>query len=181
MGEATPVLPYSTDVEIRYGAPVAGAEKEVLAGFLDHYRRAMLEVCAGLSEEGLRRSVVPSGTTLLGIVKHLAYVERGWFQENVANEPFDYPFPEDDPDADFRIGDDETSEQIFELYRAACERSRAALAAASLDDPILNPKRSRDYNVRWVVVHMIEETARHVGQADIIREQIDGLTEVGYS
>jgi uncharacterized damage-inducible protein DinB len=168
-------------MEIRYGAPVAGAEKEVLAGFLDHYRHALLETCSGLSEEDLRRSVVPSGTTLLGILKHLAYVERGWFQEMVANEPFDYPFPEDDPDADFRVEDGETSEEIFELYRAACERSRAALAAASLDDPVLNPKRSRDFNVRWVVVHMIEETARHVGQADIIREQLDGRTGVGYA
>jgi uncharacterized damage-inducible protein DinB len=168
-------------MEKRYGAPVAGGEKEVLAGFLDHYRATMLEVCAGLSDEDLRRSVVPSGTTLLGIVKHLAYVERGWFQENVANEPFDYPFdPDDDPDADFRIEPGETSEEIFELYRAACERSRAALAAASLDDPVLNPNRSRDFNVRWVVVHMIEETARHAGQADIIREQLDGRTEVGY-
>ena len=168
-------------MEKRYGAPVAGQEKEVLAGFLDHYRAAMLGVCQGLSDEDLRRSVVPSVTTLLGIVKHLAYVERGWFQENVANEPFDYPFPEDDPDADFRVENDETADEIFELYRAACERSREALAMASLDDPILNPKRSRDYNVRWVVVHMIEETARHVGQADIIREQLDGRTGFGYA
>jgi uncharacterized damage-inducible protein DinB len=168
-------------MEKGYGAPVAGGEKEVLAGFLDHYRATMLAICGGLSEEDLRRSLVPSGTTLLGIVKHLAYVERGWFQEHVANEPFDYPFDDDDPDGDFHVGDDETSEDVFELYRAACERSREALAAASLDDPILNPKRSRDFNVRWVVVHMIEETARHVGQADIIREQLDGRTEFGYA
>lgn len=168
-------------MEIAYGAPVAGAEKEVLAGFLDHYRATMLGICQGLSEKDLKRSVVPSGTSLLGIVKHLAYVERGWFQENVANEPFDYPFDdEDDPDVDFRVEEGETSEEIFELYRAACDRSRRALAEASLDDMIENPKRSRDFNVRWVVVHMIEETARHVGQADIIREQLDGRTGFGY-
>ena len=169
-------------MEKRYGAPVAGAEKEVLAGFLDHYRATVLELCRGLSEEDLRRSLVASGTTLLGIVKHLAYVELGWFVENVANEPVDYPFDDEvDPGADFRGGDDETAEEIFELYRSACERSRAALAAVSLDDPIRNPERSRDYNVRWVVGHMIEETARHAGQMDIIREQLDGRTEVGYS
>lgn len=169
-------------METRYGAPVAGGEKEVLAGFLDHYRATIFEICRGLSDDDLRRAVVPSGTSLLGIVKHLAYVERGWFQENVANEPFDYPFdPDDDPDADFRIEPDETSEEIFELYRSACERSRRALAEASLDDPVENPRRSRDYNVRWVVVHMIEETARHAGHADIIREQLDGRTGAGYA
>ena len=169
-------------MEKRYGAPVAGGEKEVLAGFLDHYRATLLEICNGLSEDDLRRPVVQSGTTLLGIVKHLAYVERGWFQENVANEPFEYPFDIDaDPEADLRVEEDESAEEIFELYRAACERSRRALAEASLDDPVLNPKRSRDYNVRWVVVHMIEETARHAGHADIIREQIDGRSGTGYS
>lgn len=169
-------------MERAYGAPVAGAEKEVLTGFLDHYRRTILAICEGLSEEDLRRSVVPSGTTLLGIVKHLAYVELGWFVENVANEPVEYPFDlDDDPEADMRADDDETSEEIFELYRACCDRARAALDAASLDDPVLSPKRSRDYNVRWVLVHMIEETARHAGHMDIIREQLDGRTGVGYS
>ena len=152
----------------------------MLAGFLDHYRATVLELCLGLSEEDLRRSVVPSGTTLLGIVKHLAYVELGWFTENVANQPVDYPFEENDLDADFHVDDAETADEIFDLYRAACERSRAALGAASLDDLVENPKRSRDYNIRWVVVHMIEETARHAGHMDIIREQLDGRTSVGY-
>lgn len=168
-------------MEKRYGAPVGGAEKEVLEGFLDHYRSVVLELCRGVSEEDLRRSVVPSGTTLLGIVKHLAYVELGWFVENVANEPVHYPFDDDDPDADLRVEDDETSEEIFELYRTCCDQARAALAAASLDDPVPNPERSRDYNVRWVVVHMIEETARHAGHMDIIREQLDGRTGAGYA
>lgn len=167
-------------VQTRYGAPVAGTEKEVLGGFLDHYRRTLLEICEGLTEEQLRRPMVPSGTSLLSIVKHLAFVERGWFQESVANEPFDYPFDTEDPDADFRIEADETAEDIFALYQQACERSREALQAASLDDMVQNPDRSADYNVRWVVVHMIEETARHTGHADIIREQLDGRTEVGY-
>ncbi|MGH2735309.1 MAG: DinB family protein [Actinomycetota bacterium] len=164
----------------RYGTPVAGTEKEVLAGFLDHYRRTLLEVCSGLPDEQLRRQMVPSGTSLLGLVKHLAYVERGWFQESVANEPFDYPFPPDDTDADFRIGEDESAAEIFDLYESACRRSREALEAASLDDLVQNPDRRMDYNVRWVVMHMIEETARHVGHADILREQIDGRTGAGY-
>ncbi len=169
-------------MQTRYGAPVAGDEKAILSGFLDHYRQTLLDICSGLSEEQLRRSVVPSGTSLLGIVKHLAYVERGWFQEVVGNEPYDYKFDvEDDPDADFRIEDHESAEEIFELYRAACDRSRRALAEASLDDLVEFPHRSADYNVRWVVVHMLEETARHAGHADIIREQLDGRTGAGYT
>ena len=164
----------------RYGAPVAGEEKEVLGGFLDHYRQTVLDICEGLSDEELRRPMVPSGTSLLGMVKHLAYDERGWFQESVANEPFDYPFDTSDPDADLRVDEGETSEEIFKLYRDACDRSRRALEEASLDDMVQNPDRSADYNVRWVVVHMIEETARHAGHADILRELIDGKTGAGY-
>lgn len=106
----------------------------MLGGFLDHYRQTLLDICDGLSEEQLRRPMVPSGTSLLSIVKHLAYVERGWFQEAIANEPYQYPFDTDDPDAEFRIEDVETSDDIFELYRQACARSREALEAASLDD-----------------------------------------------
>ena len=140
----------------------------------------MLENCEGLSEEEVRQPMVPSGTSLLGMVKHLAYVERGWFQENVANERFDYPFDTSDPEADMRAEEDETSEEIFELYRDACDRSRRALEDASLDDMVQNPDRSADYNVRWIVVHMIEETARHAGHADILRELIDGKTGAGY-
>jgi uncharacterized damage-inducible protein DinB len=167
-------------MEVRYGAPVAGSEKEVLAGFLDHYRRMILDVCSGLTEEQLRAPMVASGTSLLGMVKHLAFVERGWFQETVAGEKSDLFYDESDPEMDFRIEDDETSEDIFEMYRNACERSRRALDEAELDDMVRGTRRSRDYNVRWVAMHMLEEIARHVGHADILREQIDGRTGTGY-
>jgi uncharacterized damage-inducible protein DinB len=167
-------------MEKRYGVPVAGNEKEVLAGFLDHYRQTLLEICDGLTEEQLRRSMVPSGTSLLGLIKHLAYVEYGWFHETIGNEKFDYPFDTDDPDVDFRIEDGETAQQIFDLYGTACDRSRQVLANVSLDDMVQSPQRRADYNVRWVVVHMIEETARHAGHADILREQLDGTTGKGY-
>lgn len=164
----------------RYGAPVSGDEKQVLAGFLDHYRKVLLDICDGLSDEDLRRSFVPSGTSILGMIKHLAYVERGWFQEAVAGGDVDYPFGDDDPEGDFRIEPEETTQQILDLYRAECDKSRAILEAASLDAISPHPQRSDDYNVRWIVVHMIEETARHAGHADIIRELIDGKTETGY-
>lgn len=167
-------------MEERYGAPVSGDEKQVLGGFLGHYRATLLGICQGLSDEDLRRSFVPSGTSLLGMVKHLAYVERGWFQEGIGNGVAEYPFSDDDPDADFRFEPEETTEEIFDLYRAECAKSRDILEAASLDDLSEDPSRSADYNVRWIVVHMIEETARHAGHADILRELIDGKTETGY-
>jgi hypothetical protein len=164
----------------RYGTPVAGHEKEVLAGFLDHYRATILAICEGLSDQDLRRTVVPSGTTILGMIKHLAYVERGWFQETIAGDRVEFPFGADDPDADLRIEPEETTEEIFDLYRAECDRSRQIIEMVSLDDLGKGEGRSADYNVRWVVVHMIEETARHAGHADIIREQLDGATGTGY-
>jgi uncharacterized damage-inducible protein DinB len=164
----------------RYGAPVAGDEKQVLAGFLDHYRKVLLGICDGLSDEDLRRSFVPSGTSILGMIKHLAYVERGWFQEGIAGRKVDFPFGDDDLDGDFRIEPEETTEQILDLYRAECAKSRAILEEASLDALSEDSTRTADYNVRWIVAHMIEETARHAGHADIIRELIDGRTETGY-
>jgi uncharacterized damage-inducible protein DinB len=168
-------------METRYGAPVAGTEKDVLAGFLDHYRKTMLDVCDGVSDADLRRPLVDSGTTLLGMIKHLAYVERGWFQEIIAGGKVGAPFDFDnDPDADFRIEPGETTEEIFDLYRAECSKSRAILESVSLDDLAIGEERSRDFNVRWIVVHMIEETARHAGHADILREQLDGKVGTGY-
>ena len=169
------------EARLYYNAPPAGDEKAVLGGMLDHYRSVLLQICSGLTEEELRKPMVPSGTSLLGIVKHLAFVERGWFQEHVANEPFDWPFdPIADPDGDWRIEDDETAEQIFQLYRDSCEKSRQVLAAASLDDVSELPRRRADYNVRWILCHMLEETARHAGHADILREMIDNKIGWGY-
>jgi hypothetical protein len=114
------------------------------------------------------------------MIHHLVYVELGWFQETIAGSSVEYPFDEDEPDIDFRVPPDMDAQEVFDLYRRQCARSREVLAASSLDDPVKGAKRSADYNVRWVVVHMIEETARHAGHADILREQIDGATGTGY-
>jgi hypothetical protein len=168
-------------MDTRYGAPVAGAEKEVLAGYMDHYRRTMVEICSGLSDEELRRRIVPSGNSLLGLVKHLALVERWWFQEHVANDPSaHFDWDPKDPNADLRIEPHETTQQILDMYEESCEVSRRIIDAASLDDPVERPERRHDYNVRWVLVNMIVETARHCGHADIMREMIDGETGTGY-
>jgi uncharacterized damage-inducible protein DinB len=155
--------------------PHAADEKTTLLAFLEWYRDALLRKVEGLDRDALTRRMVPSTTTLLGIVKHLAYVERGWFRITFLGEQVSRPRSVDDPDAEFRVEDGETVEAILTMHRDEVERSRDIVAAASLDDHARREDR-RDYTLRWIMVHMIEETARHVGHADILREQIDGAT-----
>jgi uncharacterized damage-inducible protein DinB len=165
----------------RYEAPLAGDEAANLTGFLDHYRRVLLSLADGLPDDALRRKLVASDTTLLGLVKHLAYVERWWFREVFAGEEVSNPFPDDDPNADFRIEADEKTSDVLALYRDECEHSRRVVASApSLEERARKPGRE-EYSLRWILVHMIEETARHAGHADILREQLGGTTGIGYS
>jgi len=119
--------------------------------------------------------MVPSGTSLLGVTQHLAYVERWWFQKVIARNDVEFPWGEDNPDADFRIEDDQTIQSVLEFYEAECELSREIMA--ELDD--LDAVRSAygsDVSLRRILVHMVEEVARHAGHMDIIRELIDGQT-----
>jgi uncharacterized damage-inducible protein DinB len=156
--------------------PHVGSEAETLRGFLDFHRATLLWKLEGLDDEQLRRAMVPSGTSLLGLVKHLAYVERSWFQRVWAGQEVSFPWTQDDPDADWRIEPDETTEDIVALYNGECDRSRQIVAAASaLDEAVVHPRWKEAVSRRWILTHMIEETARHVGHADILREQIDGV------
>jgi hypothetical protein len=103
-------------------------------------------------------------------------VERSWFQIRFLGQNLPVPYSDADPDADFRIEPDDTTESVLAFYREQIERSRAIVAATpSLDETAKDPERA-DYTLRWMMVHMIEETARHNGHADILREQIDGAT-----
>ena len=159
----------------RLDVPFAGDEKAMLSAFLDRYRETILWKLDGLTKEQASARLVPSATTLLGIVKHLAYVERGWFQMNFAGEPPNYPWPEDEPDEDidFRLTTSDTIESISALYRQEIARSREIVAGASLEELSKNQERG-PRSLRWIMVHMIEETARHAGHADILRELTDG-------
>ena len=159
----------------RTDPPTAGGERETIEAFLDYHRDTLLMKVDGLSDEDLRRVMVPSGVSILGLVKHLAHVERWWFRRTFLDEPVERPWTEDDPDADFRIEPHETTAEILDLYRGAVDESRAACAAASLEDAARRPERSH-YTLRWILLHMLEETARHNGHADIFRETIDGVT-----
>ena len=157
----------------RRDPPVVAEEKEMLVAFLDYHRDTLIGKLEGLDDEQLRRRLVPSETTILGVVKHLAYVERGWFQRTfLVDMTLERGRSEDDPDADWRIGPDESTEAIVDLYRAEVAKGRAIIEAAAFED--LAKRSDRRYTLRWIVAHMIEETARHNGHVDILRELIDG-------
>ena len=158
----------------RVEPPQTGTEAELLRAFLDYYRDTLLLKIEGLDREQLTRRLVGSDTTLLGIVKHMAYVERGWFRRTLNNQIFPVPWTDEDPDADFRIEPDETPEEIVAFYRQEVAEASLSAEGHSLDD--LAERTDRPVSLRWIYIHMIEETARHCGHADILREQIDGTT-----
>jgi Protein of unknown function (DUF664) len=151
-------------------AATAGAEREVLETMLEYYRAAVKRKAVGVSEEDLRRRFVPSQTTLGGIVKHLAVVERRWFERALQELPLDIP-----PQEGWALDPGDTITSLLADYDAACARSREIAAGLQLDDTVPEPELGR-LSLRWVYVHMIDETARHAGHADIIRELIDGAT-----
>jgi hypothetical protein len=155
--------------------PKTGDEKETLLGFLGENRAVIVWKLEGVSEEDARRPMVDSGTTLLGLVKHLAWVERWWFEHNFAGKDVDFPWSDDDPDADFHIEDDETIADIVALYEEAVAGSNGVIEVAELDELSAISTRG-ERSLRWIMGHMIEETARHAGHADIVRELIDGKT-----
>ena len=159
----------------RVDPPSIGAERELLAAFLDSQRATLLWKIDGLSDADLRRRMPPSTMTLLGMVKHLAYVEQSWFGIRFAGEELPVPYTEADPDADFRVEPGETTAEIVAFYKQQVARSRAIVASSSLDDLARNVGDSK-LALRWIALHMIEETARHVGHADLLREAIDGAT-----
>ena len=162
-----------------FGMPKSDPKAD-LHRYLQVARAALLWKLDGLSEYDIRRPMVPTGTNLLGLVKHLAAVEQGYF-----GATFDRPFPEQlpwfedgaEPNADMWATADESRDQIVGLYQRACAHSDATIAALELDAlgrvPWWPPDRS-ETPLHTILVHMIAETNRHVGQADIVRELIDG-------
>ncbi len=158
---------------------------QALLDFLHAQRDAVLAIVAGLDEEAWHRSIVPSGWTPAGLVDHLGGAEWHWFQGVVAGaEPEPPPGEEDlppyDPTAAFVS--DLPSAEIIAFYRDQCARSDAVLAVTPLSAPPRGKHGDPDNeppDVRWIVLHMIEETARHAGHLDIARELLDGQTRLG--
>jgi uncharacterized damage-inducible protein DinB len=155
--------------------PYTGDEKQSLWVSLDRHRDAVLWKIEDLGDADLRRPMTPSGTTLLGLVKHLAAVEYGWFCQTFGRPAEALPLDENDPDADLRVRSDETTQSIVAFYGRA--RAAADQVIGELDVEATGLAWfGQTVSLRWVLIHMIEETARHAGHMDIVRELIDGTT-----
>jgi Protein of unknown function (DUF664) len=157
--------------------PWTGGEKESLKAALDRHRAVVLWKIDGLDDEQLRRPMTPSGTSLLGLVKHLAATEFGWFCET-----FGRPFQllpsidfEADEESDLTLAPDETTEQIVDFYKRAWAAANEALDEVDLET-VGDAWDGGRVSMRWVAIHMVEENARHAGHMDIVRELIDGAT-----
>jgi uncharacterized damage-inducible protein DinB len=154
--------------------PFTGGEKESLRVSLDRHRDAVLWKLEGLDDANLRRAMTPSGTSLLGLVKHLAAVEYCWFCETFGRETEPLPFDEDDENADLRVTPDETTEEVLAFYGRARTAADQVIGELDLDDTG-TAWFGETVSMRWVLIHMVEETARHAGHVDILRELIDGM------
>lgn len=150
-------------------------ERDALLSYLDQMREALVRKVSGLSEQDARRASTVSSLSLLSIVKHSAVWERRWFQVIFAGRPDagGWPAVRGEPDGTFALGDDDTVDSVVADYRVQSAASRDILAAGDLDARCALSDLA-DENLRWVAMHMIQETARHAGHADIIREAIDG-------
>jgi len=155
-------------------------EREMLSSWLEFQRDTLALKCEGLTDEQLReRAVPPSSLSLLGLVRHMAEGERQWFRMVLGRQELDYRYySDDDPDADAEF-DVETGDvaEAFAYWREECADARARVEAApSLDST--GTQNGKEYSLRWIMIHMIEEYARHLGHADLIRERIDGSTGI---
>lgn len=139
--------------------------------FLDEHRRMLTGCLDGLTEEQARRRLVPSLTTLLGLVKHATFVEKVWFDEAITcRSRAEIGIPAT-PNESFILADGDTVAAVQEAHRAACESSRRATANLALDDMLYGNRRG-PLPLRWVYLHVLRELAQHCGHADILREQI---------
>ena len=165
--------------------PVDGDEVATLLGFLDYQRATLAWKCEGLDASGLRATLGASSMTLGGILKHLAAVEDGWFSEFLHGRgqqaPWDGVDWDADPDWEWRTAADDAPDELRALWQGAVARSRASVAEALAAGGLGQPARrtwpdGRTPSLRWILVHMIEEYARHNGHADLLRESVDGQT-----
>ncbi|MGC5015295.1 DinB family protein [Streptosporangium sp. DT93] len=162
----------------RIDPPFIADERSMLHSWLEWHRETLEVKCAGLTDEQLRlRSAEPSSISLLGLVRHMAEVERNWFRRILGGEdapPFYYS--DDDPDGDFDNLETSTAEEAFANWRAEIAHAREISITLPMDAIGRGQRRGKDVSLRWILIHMIEEYARHNGHADLVRERIDGAT-----
>lgn len=153
-----------------------GDDRPILEGFLAWQRSTLRNICAGLTAEQLaRRAVPPSNLSLLGLVRHMAKVERTWFRQRAAGEAVDAMYdPAHGKDADFNDLSPALAQSDFARFSEECQLADTAAAGMAFDDTfVLN---GETFSLRLVYVHMIAEYARHNGHADLLRELVDGTT-----
>ncbi|MEP6853007.1 MAG: DinB family protein [bacterium] len=156
--------------------PTTGADRPILRALLAYQRRTLLNICAGLTGEQLaERALPPSTLSLLGLVRHMAKVERTWFCERVAGQDLEPMYDATlGKDADFDDLDAEQAEADFDRFTAACRAADDAAADVDLDFELED--RGDLLSLRFVYLHMLTEYARHNGHADLLRERLDGTT-----
>lgn len=153
------------------------AERPSLEAWLEYHRATLLTKCAGLTAEQLKqRAVEPSNLSLLGLVRHMADVERSWFRRRFAGQDIGYLYCEANPDGDFEDVDDADAEADFAAFLDEVAIARTCAEGHSLDERFTHARWGAELDLRWIYIHMIEEYARHNGHADFLRERIDGAT-----
>ena len=163
----------------RTDTPTAWDERSTLLAMLGYVRATALAKCEGLSEDLARHAPLPTSplTTIGGFVNHLGWVEHSWFEHIFGGGPDRGPWTDEEPDREMTLGTELPLAQVLSDYAERCRRSDEIIAAADLDDRIKLPIRSGEHpTLRWVVLHMIEETSRHNGHLDLLREMADGVT-----
>jgi uncharacterized damage-inducible protein DinB len=146
-------------------------ERTQLEAFVEEYRTAIEAALVGLTEEQVRRHLVPSATTLLGLVKHVTWMQRIWFEECVGGASRRELGLAQNPEESFRLSDADTIASITAAHREACTTARAAVAELSLD-ALMTGHRTGPRTLRWVYLQVLRELVQHCGHADILREQV---------
>ncbi|WUH99713.1 DinB family protein [Spirillospora sp. NBC_00431] len=173
------------DEQGRPEPPFAGDESSTLLGFLDYQRATLAWKCSGLGPEGLRATVAVSSLTLGGILKHLAFIEDWWFSRWLHGHDLQTIWRtgdwDGDPDWIWHTAADDSPERLRALWEESISRSRSLVAEALAGGGLGTLARrgwpdGKTPSLRWILVHMIEEYARHNGHADLLRESVDGLT-----
>ncbi|WP_416972831.1 DinB family protein [Streptomyces sp. 4F14] len=156
------------------------SERDMLEGWLEYHRDTLAWKCEGLSDEQLRTAAVPpSELSLMGLVRHMAEVERGWFRDVlVGEESAPIYFSDADPDGEFHLTEADTWKEAYETWQGEIAAARRCAEGVGLDTLSVRKGRTtkEPFTLRWIYTHMIEEYARHNGHADLLRERIDGAT-----
>jgi hypothetical protein len=157
-----------------------GDPQELLLGYLDYYRSAVIRKIDGLSDEDLRTSRLPSGWTPLELIKHLVYMEKRWFQWGFAAEQLPAPYGDQDANGRWRVGPEETMADLVAALHAGGLQTRAIVAESALSDvAAIGGRFGKDDSdphptLAWIMLHVLQEYARHAGHLDIARELVDG-------